>query len=129
MKENIVKIARIIIYVLLILVFLVNSVIFGFYCSIITFTSIITSNFDIQIFLYLIVLLLLTLGFISSFFMKSTNKFRILLLLVLIILQMVYFRISFYIPTVNKVIEIEACLDSGKLWNDVNNTCEIKNTN
>lgn len=129
MKENIVIIARIIIYVFLILVFLVNSVIFGFYCSIITFTSIITLNFDIQIFLFLIVLLLLSIGFISLFFMKLINKFRILLLLVLIILQMIYFRISFYIPTVNKVMEIDACLDSGKLWDDINNTCEIKNTN
>lgn len=128
MKENIVIIARIIIYVFLILVFLVNSVIFGFYCSIITFTSIITLNFDIQIFLFLIVLLL-SIGFISLFFMKLINKFRILLLLVLIILQMIYFRISFYIPTVNKVMEIDACLDSGKLWDDINNTCEIKNTN
>ncbi len=123
MKENIVKIAQLILYIVLILLFLVNLVILGFQCSSITLTSIITLNFDLQIFLFLFILLLLLTSFLSIFFIKSLNKYKIPLLLLLIILQMIYFKFSLYIPTVNKVIEIEACIESGNLWDYTNNTC------
>lgn len=125
MKENILKTAQAIIYILLMLLFLVNLVILGFHCSSIALTSIITLNFDIQIFLFLFILLLLA-SFLSIFFIKSLNKYKIPLLLLLIILQMIYFKFSFFIPTVNKVIEIEACIESGNIWDDTNNTCKTK---
>lgn len=124
MKENIIKIRKIITYVLLILLFLVNLIILGFHCSIITITSIITQNFDIQVLLFGIVTLGLLISFVFLFFIKSLNKIRIPLLLVLLILQIIDFRFSFYIPSVNKAIEIEACLDRGYCWDYIRNKCE-----
>ena len=120
------KIVRIIAYTILILLFLMNLSVFGFHGSIIALTSSLTGNFDTQIFLYLTVSILLLGGFIALFFVKKINEFRLLLLLVLIILQIVYFKFSLYIPTVNKVLEIETCADIGGVWDNKTNNC-VKN--
>lgn len=123
MKRNIVKTVKITIYVILIILFLVNLLILGFHSSIITLTSIITENFDIQIFIFLLSILILLGSFIYVFWAKSLNKFKIPLLLILLILQVIFFKFSFYIPIVNKVVGIQRCIDFGGVWNDATNEC------
>lgn len=70
MSENIVKIFQIITYLILAILFLVNLLILGFHSSIITLTSIITENFDVQIFLFLLLTLILLVSFIYVFWAK-----------------------------------------------------------
>ncbi len=123
MSENIVKIFQIITYVILAILFLVNSAILGFHGSIIALTSIITENFDVQIFLFLLLTLILLVSFIYVFWAKLSNKFKIPLLLILLILQVIFFKFSFYIPTVDKVVGIQRCVDFGGVWNDAANEC------
>ena len=123
MKENIIRIIQITTYVILVILFLINFLILGFHGSIITLTSIITSNFDVQIFLFLLIILILLGSFIYAFLTKSLNKFKIPLLLILLVLQVVFFRFSFYIPTVDKVVGIQRCIDIGDIWDDATNKC------
>lgn len=123
MSENIVKIFQIITYVIWAILFLVNSAILGFHGSIIALTSIITENFDVQIFLFLLLTLILLVSFVYVFWAKLSNKFKIPLLLILLILQVIFFKFSFYIPTVDKVVGIQRCVDFGGVWNDVTNEC------
>ena len=123
MSENIVKIFQIITYVIWAILFLVNSAILGFHGSIIALTSIITENFDVQIFLFLLLTLILLVSFVYVFCAKLSNKFKIPLLLILLILQVIFFKFSFYIPTVDKVVGIQRCVDFGGVWNDARNEC------
>ena len=123
MNENIVKIVQILTYAILAILFLVNFAILGFHGSIIALTSIITENFDVQIFLFLLLTLILLVSFIYVFWAKTLNKFKIPLLLILLILQVIFFKFSFYIPTVDKVVGIQRCVDSGGVWNDATNEC------
>ena len=123
MSENIVKIFQIITYVILAILFLVNSAILGFHGLIIALTSIITENFDVQIFLFLLLTLILLVSFIYVFWAKLSNKFKIPLLLILLILQVIFFKFSFYIPTVDKVVGIQRCIDIGEVWDDTTNMC------
>ena len=109
--------------IILVILFLINFLILGFHGSIITITSIITSNFDVQIFLFLLMILILLGSFIYAFLTKSLNKFKIPLLLILLVLQVVFFRFSFYIPTVDKVVGIQRCIDIGDIWDDATNKC------
>ncbi len=123
MNENIVKIVQILTYVILAILFLVNFAILVFHGSIIALTSIITENFDVQIFLFLLLTLILLVSFIYVFWAKLSNKFKIPLLLILLILQVIFFKFSFYIPTVDKVVGIQRCVDFGGVWNDSTNEC------
>ena len=123
MNENIVKIVQIITYVILAILFLVNFAILGFHASIIALTSIITENFDIQIFIFLLSILILLGSFIYVFWAKSLNKFKIPLLLILLILQVIFLKFSFYIPTVDRVVGIQRCVDIGGVWDDAMNMC------
>lgn len=123
MNENIVKIVQILTYVILAILFLVNFAILGFHASIIALTSIITENFDLQIFLFLFLTLILLVSFIYVFRAKLSNKFKIPLLLILLILQVIFFKFSFYIPNVDKVVGIQRCVDFGGVWNDATNEC------
>ena len=123
MNENIVKIVQILTYVILAILFLVNFAILVFNGSIIALTSIITGNFDVQIFLFLLLTLILLVSFIYVFGAKLSNKFKIPLLLILLILQVIFFKFSFYIPTVDKVVGIQRCVDFGRVWNDATNKC------
>ena len=77
MNENIVKIVQILTYVILAILFLVNFAILVFHGSIIALTSIITENFDVQIFLFLLLTLILLVSFIYVFGAKLSNKFKI----------------------------------------------------
>ena len=94
-------------------------VLFGFHGSIIALTSIITENFDVQIFIFLLSILILLGSFIYVFWAKSLNKIKIPLLLILLILQVIFFKFSFYIPTVDKVVGIQRCVEFGGIWSDV----------
>lgn len=123
MSENIVKIVQILTYVILAILFFVNSAILGFHGSIIALTSIITENFDVQIFIFLLSILILLGSFIYVFWAKSLNKFKMPLLLILLILQVIFFKFSFYIPTVDKVVGIQRCIDIGEVWDDTTNMC------
>lgn len=123
MKENIIKIVQITTNVILIILFLINLVILGFHGSIIVISSVITSNFDIQILLFLLLILMLFGSFIYVFLTKSLNKFKIPLLLILLIIQLIFFRFSFYIPSVDKVLGIQRCVDFGGIWDETTNKC------
>ena len=123
MSENIVKIVQILTYVILAILFFVNFAILGFHGSIIALTSIITENFDVQIFIFLLSILILLGSFIYVFWAKSLNKFKMPLLLILLILQVIFFKFSFYIPTVDKVVGIQRCFDIGEVWDDTTNMC------
>ncbi len=121
--ERFVKNISTMIYGVLVILFLTNSIILGFHGVIVVLTAIITSNFDIQIGLFLFEIMLLFLSFVTLFFFNSINKFRIFLLIVLLILQLVCFKFSFYIPMVNNAIEINACIDIGGVWDNATNNC------
>lgn len=123
MNENIVKIVQILTYVILAILFLVNFAILVFHGSIIALTSIITENFDVQIFLFLLLTLILLVSFIYVFGAKLSNKFKIPLLLILLILQVIFFKFSFYIPSIDKVEGIQRCVDFGGIWDDTTNKC------
>ena len=121
--EKFVKNIPTMIYGILVILFLTNSIILGFHGLIIVLTAILTSNFDIQIGLFLVEIVLLFGFFVALFFFKSINKFRIFLLIILLILQLVCFKCSFYIPMVNNAIEINACVDIGGIWDNTTNNC------
>lgn len=112
--------------VIFVLLFVISLAIGGLHCVIILLTSIITSNFDIQIFMFSIVLLLFWVSFIYLFFVKITNKNKIFLLVILMILQAIFYKVSFYIPTVNNVLQIKYCIELGGLWDEFHNVCVIE---
>lgn len=123
MKENIIKMVQITVYVILSVLFLVNFAILGFHASMIALTSIITKIFDVQIFLFLLSILALLGSFIYVFWAKSLKKIKIPLLLILLIIQVIFFRFSFYIPSIDKVEGIQRCVDFGGIWDDTTNKC------
>ena len=66
---------------------------------------------------------ILLFGFVCLFFIQLPNKIKILLLFILLIVQIFYFKVSFYIPTVNRVLAIDACIDLGGIWDEEENKC------
>ena len=82
-----------------------------------TIFAIFISKFDFQIFAFLLLSLILVL--ISTYFLiKTKNENRMVTLFVLSVISFFVFQFSFFIPTVNKNIEIKYCLDNGKIWNN-----------
>ena len=122
MKEFIIKI----IYSLLIILFLINFSILSFHVAMIMATVFIALFFDFQILLFLLLFIILVACFILLLITKLQNKTKIPLLLLILFLQIIFFKYSFFIPSVNHIIHINYCIDKGNVWNDIHNKCEVK---
>lgn len=126
MNEKLKKNLIIAVYVALILFFVTNSSIWMIHILITILTAITTSEFDIQLLIFFIMAILIMISFIYVFFKKMQDKIKILMLVIILILQIGYFKSSFYISSINKIINIEICTDKGGIWDKTNNICEMK---
>ena len=108
LKTNFEKIS----FILLTTICIICFIVLFFHVGIITTNALFTKLFNVQILLFLLCLIILTLLFIYIFLFKLPNRTKIILLLILFILQIFYLKTSFSIPNVNKIIEIQKCIDT-----------------
>ena len=108
LKTNFEKIS----FILLTTICIICFIVLFFHAGIITTNALFVKLFNVQILLFLLCLIILTLLFIYIFLFKLPNRTKIILLLILFILQIFYLKTSFSIPTVNKIIEIQKCIDT-----------------
>ena len=59
----------------------------------------------------------------NTIYYVFTSPIKIPLLLILLIIQVIFFRFSFYIPSIDKVEGIQRCVDFGSIWDDTTNKC------
>lgn len=70
-------------------------------------------NFDLQVFLFTVLSLLLIAGFWSLLFTKIHVKYKISIFVLLLCIQLNYMELSFMLPTIRKIIEMNTCVDTG----------------
>lgn len=108
MKTNFEKIS----FILLTTICIICFIVLFFHAGIITMNAIFARVFDKQILLFLLCLIILISLFIGIFLFKLSDRKKVILLLLLFILQILYLETSFSIPTINKIIEIQKCIDT-----------------
>lgn len=102
------------------------SVLILFHIAIIMTTAITTSNLDWQILFFVFLSLFIILGFWSLVRIQISFLLKIIIFVLLCIVVFNYVKLTSIIPTVNKVMNIEYCIDRGAFWNKENNTCESR---
>ncbi|MFA6989821.1 MAG: hypothetical protein WC197_07110 [Candidatus Gastranaerophilaceae bacterium] len=72
------------------------------------------NGFDSQIILYIILSFTLVIGFWSLIFVKIKPPFKILIFLLLLIVQLNYLKLAILLPSVEKIFDMELCIDINK---------------
>lgn len=110
---------------ILVLLSLINFVILCFHTISILIISKTTLNFNVDILLYLMILIILLIIFSFIIFKKSLkNIITIILLIGIIFAQIILFFCSFQHPSIKKIFDISFCIDNGKIWDNQNNICK-----
>lgn len=97
-----------------------------FHVAIIMTTAITTSNLDWQILFFVFLSLFIIFGFWSLVKVQISFLLKFIIFVLLSVVVLNYVKLTSIIPTVNKVMNIEYCIDRGYFWNRENNTCESK---
>lgn len=109
---------------ILVLLSSMNFGILGFHIISILIIALATSNFDIQVLLYLTILMLVSISFVLIITRKRfKNTITTILLIGIILSQIVLFFDSFQHPTLKKILDIGFCVDTGRIWDKESNTC------
>lgn len=76
--------------------------------------SLFTDNgFDFQIILYIFLSFMLVIGLWSLIFVKIKPVFKFLIFLLLLSIQVNYLKLAILLPSVNKIFDMELCIDMG----------------
>ena len=101
----------------------ISTFILVFYATITVITAFVTNNLDIQIFAFLLLALVLIVAFVGILFYKKSNSLKSIFIFLIFLLQCSFIKYSLLIPTVNKIINIQYCIDKGYVWDEVKNEC------
>ena len=101
----------------------ITSFILIFYVAITTITAFVTGNLDIQIVIFILLTVILIAVFAGILFCKKLNAVKNVFIFFIFLLQCLFIKYSLFIPTVNKIINIQYCLDKGYAWDEVKNEC------
>ena len=118
------KILKITLYVFIGVLGIISLLLLCFHTVITSITALATFHFDIQILLFILISIFLLTCFLCLFFIKIKSRIKIPLLILLLLLQAGYITYSFFIPSVNKITNIERCVDADGTWDYVNKKCE-----
>ena len=94
-----------------------------FHVFLISLTALTTNNFDWQILGFIILSVSIIMFWILLFKLKIRLFIKFLVFIFLGIITMNYMFISLLIPSVNKIIEIQYCIDRGGTWDDTCDKC------
>lgn len=102
------------------------SILILFNVAIIIMTAITTVNLDWQILFFVVLSLFIIFGFWSLVKIPISFLLKFIIVVLLSVVVLNYVKLTSIIPTVNKVMNIEYCIDKGNFWNKENNTCESR---
>lgn len=117
------KIMKIIMYVCIACLGVISLLLLGLHTVVTSVTAIATFHFDIQILLFILISIFLLTCFVCLFFIKIKSRIKIPLLITLLLLQIGFITHSFIIPSVDKLTNIERCVDAGGNWDNINKKC------
>ena len=127
MKEKIFKIINIFVFSIIMLINLLFLIFMCFHVGIVSLTAFITQNVDIQILFFAIFSVFLGIIFIILIFYKMNLLNKNILMLLFLILQFGFIFFSLKLPSINKINQIDSCLDRGYCWDYIRNKCEKSN--
>lgn len=84
-----------------------------FHSSILLLHATYAKLFDIQILLFLFGIFVLFGLFLIILMKEFSFRLKIILLLILLVFQMVYFKVTLFFPTIDKIIENQVCIEMG----------------
>ena len=113
MKEKIFKIINIFVFSIIMLINLLFLIFMCFHVGIVSLTAFITQNVDIQILFFAIFSVFIGISFVILTFYKIKLSNKIILMFIFLILQFCFIHFSSKLPSVNKMIEIDSCVDTG----------------
>ncbi len=113
MKEKLFEIIEIIVFLVITLANLIFLLFMCFHVGIVSLTAFITQNVDIQILFFAIFSVFIGISFVILTFYKIKLSNKIILMFIFLILQFCFIHFSSKLPSVNKMIEIDSCVDTG----------------
>lgn len=84
-----------------------------FHSSIILLHSVYSNLFDIQVLLFLFGIIVLLGLFLLILVKDFSIGLKSILLLILLGFQMVYFKVTLFLPTIDKILENQVCIEMG----------------
>ena len=108
---------------LAILLCCISTFVLTFHVLMITITAFYTNNANMQIYLFVLFSLIFILSFLSILFIKCSNKLKVIFLFVILVFECLFIKYSLSIPAVNKIVDIQYCIDKGDVWDKTKNEC------
>ena len=127
MKEKLFEIIEIIVFLVITLANLICWLFMCFHVGIVSLTAIVTQNVDIQILFFAIFSVLLGINFIILIFYKMKLLNKNILMFLFLIFKFCFIFFSLKLPTINKINQIDSCVDKGYCWDYIRNKCEKSN--
>lgn len=84
-----------------------------FHAGMILLHAIYSNLFDIQVLLFLFGVIVLFGLFLTILIKNYSLGLKTVLLLVLLILQIFYFKVTLHLPTIDKILENQVCVEMG----------------
>lgn len=119
------KILKKIFYILIGISGAIGTIIVSSHIFFTLLNSIFGKNFDYQILLLLFGAIIIITTFWGLFLVKIKTMIKIPILIILLFLQFSFIEVSVKLPSVNKIVDINLCIDRGYCWDSVHNRCEM----